>query len=81
MEMATEVEAEEVIKDEEEEDKEISPDDVVEAVTTSSTVGKTTTSVHISQSKIELISSSVIFVEWETTHWKTVYNAHDSNPL
>jgi len=45
MEMATEVEAEEVIKDEEEEDEEISPDDIVEAVTTSSTVGKTTTSV------------------------------------
>jgi hypothetical protein len=52
METTIEVEVMEAIKVEEEEDEEILAEDEVEDATTSSIVGRMTTSVRISQSKI-----------------------------
>jgi hypothetical protein len=43
-------------------------EDKVKENITSSTIGNVNTSVHISQSKEELISISVTFLEWETIH-------------
>jgi hypothetical protein len=54
-----------------EEDKEILALDEVKDDIISSIIGRMTTSVQIVQSKMELISSSTTFVEWETTHMKT----------